>query len=34
MKTDESANANQAHSDPVDLGSDNGEEAPGYDDDE
>ena len=32
--TDESANAYQAHNDPVDLGTDNGEEAPDYDDDE
>ena len=31
---DVSANAYQAHNDPVDPGSDDGEEAPGYDDDE
>ena len=31
---DESANANEAHNDPVDPGSDDGEEAPDYDDDE
>ena len=31
---DESANAYQAHNDPVDPGSDDGEEAPDYDDDE
>ena len=31
---DETANAYQAHSDPVDPGSDDGEEAPYYDDDE
>ena len=31
---DESANAYQAHNDPVDPGSDDGEEAPEYDDGE
>ena len=31
---DESANACQAHNDPVDPGSDDGEEALDYDDDE
>ena len=31
---DESANVYQAHNDPVDPGSDDGEEAPDYDDDE
>ena len=31
---DESANAYQAHNDPVDPRSDDGEEAPDYDDDE
>ena len=31
---DESANAYQAHNDPVDSGSDDIEEAPDYDDDE
>ena len=31
---DESANADQTHNDPVDPGSNDGEEAPGYDDDE